>query len=80
MSTALTDDAVGKTVVDAQNEEVGMVTAVEHGTAQIEPDPGLTDTIKAKLGWEDADQEAFPLQEDAIASVTDDEIRLDYER
>lgn len=80
MSTALTDEAVGKTVVDAQDEEIGMVTAVEHGTAQVEPDPDLTDTIKAKLGWEDAGQEAFPLQEDAIATVTGDEIRLEYER
>lgn len=80
MSTALTDDAIGKTVVDAQNQEVGVVTATEHGTARVEPDPDLTDTIKATLGWEDADKETFPLQKDAIATVTDDEVWLKYER
>lgn len=80
MSPTITDDAVGKDVVDAENDKIGIVTAVKHGTAQVDPDPGLTDKFKAKLDWEDADQEDFPLQEKAVETVTDDEIRLKFAR
>ncbi|PSP99912.1 hypothetical protein BRC89_02685 [Halobacteriales archaeon QS_4_70_19] len=80
MSETITDDAVGKDVVDAQNEKIGIVTAVENGTAKVDPDPGLTDKFKAKLSWEDADAEDYPLQEEAIETITDDEIRLQYGR
>lgn len=80
MTPTITGDAVGKDVVDVENDKIGIVTAVKHGTARVDPDPGLTDKFKAKLNWEDADQEAYPLQEEAIKTVTDDEIRLDFAR
>ncbi|WP_343230416.1 hypothetical protein [Salinilacihabitans rarus] len=76
MSPDFTDDDVGKRVVNANGDEIGVVTAIEHGTPHVEPDPGMTDTIKAKLGWEDPDEKAYPLQEAAVDRVTDDEIRL----
>jgi hypothetical protein len=76
MATTLTDDAVGKTVVNADGEEVGIVTRVKHGTAHVDSDPGLTDKIKTKLGWEAPDEDDYPLQERAVATVTDEEIRL----
>lgn len=77
MCATFTDDDVGKTVVNANGEEVGIVSGIEHGTAHIEPDPGVTDTIRAKLGWEDTNEDTYPLQEQAVARVTDDEIRLE---
>lgn len=80
MSTALTEDAVGNDVVDAQGDKIGIVTAIEHGTPRVDSDPGLTDTFKAKLGWEDSGEEDYPLQEAAIDTVTDDEVRLQYAR
>jgi hypothetical protein len=80
MSTTITDDAVGNDVVDAEGEKIGIVSAVKHGAARVDPDPGLTDKFKAKLDWEDADAADFPLQEEAIDTVTDDEIRLQYAR
>lgn len=80
MSTTLTDDAVGKEVIDADGDTIGIVTGVEHGTAQVDPDPGITEKITAKLGWSDPDEESYPLQEEAIATVTDDDIRLRYSR
>ena len=76
MSARFTDDEVGKTVVNAHGDKVGIVSAVEHGTAHVEPDPGVTDTIRAKLGWEDTGKDTYPLQEMAVERVTDDEIRL----
>lgn len=77
MCATFADDDVGKSVVNAAGEEVGLVTAVEHGTAHVEPDPGITDTIKATLGWEGTNEDTYPLQEHAVDRVTDDEIRLE---
>ncbi len=76
MSAMFTDDDVGKPVVNASGDQIGIVSAVEHGTPRIEPDPGTIDTVKAKLGWEEMDEETYPLQEQAVDRVTDDEIRL----
>ncbi|SEO79341.1 hypothetical protein SAMN04487948_105174 [Halogranum amylolyticum] len=72
----ITDDEVGKKVVDADGEAVGMVTEVRHGTAYVDAEPGLKDKLMAKLGWEHTDEDAYPLQKSEIDAITDDEIRL----
>ncbi|MUV86143.1 PRC-barrel domain containing protein [Natronomonas sp. CBA1123] len=72
----VTDDDEGKAVVDAHGEKIGMVTEVRSGTAYVNADPGITDTIRSKLGWGDADQDDYALEENRIHTVTDDEIRL----
>lgn len=69
------ESAEGKKVVRG-TDTVGRVVEVRHGTAYVDPDPGVTDTLMSKLGWGDADEEAYPLQEESIAEVTDDEIRI----
>jgi hypothetical protein len=66
----------GKTVVGPNGEEVGRIVTVEHGTAHVNPDPGITETVKSKLGWGDTDEDTYPLQEAAVGSVTDDEVHL----
>lgn len=76
MAHAFTDDDEGKTVINDDGENVGIVSDVEHGTAYVDPDPGLTDKVMAKLGWDERDEETYPLQEESVESVTDDEIRL----
>jgi hypothetical protein len=82
VTDTLSEEDEGKSVVDASGEEVGVVAAVRHGTAYVAPDPGLTDKARAKLGVGDVEEDTFPLQEDSIEveSVTDDELRLRYER
>ena len=72
----VTDDDQGKTVVDSHGEKVGMVTEVRSGKAYVNADPGITDSIRSKLGWGDADENDYALEESRIDSVTDDEIRL----
>lgn len=72
----ITDDDQGKTVINASGQNVGLVTEVRSGTAYVDADPGLADTIRSKLGWNKADQGDFILDEDSIESITDDEIRL----
>lgn len=76
MSPEFTDDDIGKDVVNPDGEKVGMIADVKHGTAHVEPDPGITDTIKATLGWSGTDEDMYPLQEEAVGRVTDDEIHL----
>lgn len=72
----ITEDDEGKTVVNSAGEKVGVVTGVRGGTAYVDPDPGLTDSVKSKLGWSDVDEEDYPLQQDRIDTITDDEVRL----
>ena len=71
------DDDVGKTVVNGNGSEIGIISAIEHGTAYVDPDPGITTKITAALGWDNIDDEdGYPLQEQAVQTVTDDQVRL----
>lgn len=73
----LTEEDEGKHVKNAHGDEVGLVVSVEHGQAQVEPDPGITDSIRSKLGWGDSgDEGTYELSPSNIESVTDDAIIL----
>lgn len=73
----ITEETVeGKQVVDASGAEVGTVKAVRDGTPIVDPDPGIADTIKTKLGWDDVDPDDYPLPESAIERITDDTVHL----
>ncbi len=76
MHTTLTDDDVGKKVVDDRGDNVGKVTAVEEGGELIYVDPhqSITERIQSALGWDDEDE--YPLRADHIDRVTDDEVVL----
>lgn len=71
------EDDEGKTVVNADGDSVGTVVDVDNNDANVEPDPNLTDELAAELGWGDADEETYQLDNDAVETVTDDEIRLE---
>lgn len=75
-TTQLTEDDEGKRVVSTDGDEVGMITRVEGGTAYVDPDPDMFDSIKSKLDWGDSDEDTYPLSSDKVAEVTDDEVRL----
>jgi hypothetical protein len=72
----ITEDDEGKNVVDAHGEKVGMVSEVRNGTAYVNADPGITDSIRSKLGWGDASKDDYALKSTRVDTVTDDEIRL----
>ncbi|MEA1932555.1 MAG: hypothetical protein U9O06_13555 [Euryarchaeota archaeon] len=74
---ALTDDEIGKQVVSG-NKDVGIVSDVdtETQTLYVDPEPSLTDRIKATLDWGDTDDDSYPVGEDQIEAVDDDEIRI----
>lgn len=76
MSTELTDADEGKDVVTSTGDKIGIVKDVDAGAAHIDPNPGIADELKAKLGWGDSDEDTYRLRESDIEAVTDDEVRL----
>lgn len=76
MCAQLTSEDEGKDVVDPNGEKIGVVQSVQAGTAHVNPDPGVTDELKSTLGWGDADEETYALDDHRIEAVTDDEIQV----
>jgi hypothetical protein len=74
------EDDRGKQVVDADGEEIGMVAKVSDDVLYVDPHPSLTDRLKARLDWGEVDEDAYPLTEDSIDAITDDEVRLRVDR
>ncbi|TKR25270.1 PRC-barrel domain containing protein [Natronomonas salsuginis] len=74
--TNVTEDDEGKRVVNADGDEIGMVTELKAGKAYVDPDPGIADKIRSKLGWGDADEDDYVLERGRIDTITDDEVRL----
>ena len=77
MARTFTDEDEGKPVI-AGGQQVGILVAVEAGRAHVEPDPSITESLATKLGWGETEPDAdtYPIYEDAVAAITDDEIRL----
>jgi hypothetical protein len=74
--TTLTSADEGKDVVNKTGDTIGRVVEVQHGTAHVDPDPGLTDSIMSKLGWAESDEDTYQLDSSAIETVADDEIHI----
>lgn len=72
----ITDEDEGKRVVNADGDTIGIVSAIRNGTAYVDSDPGITDKIMARLGWDGIDEDHYPLERSQIDTITDDEIRL----
>ncbi|EMA33425.1 hypothetical protein [Halobiforma nitratireducens] len=72
----LTKDDEGKRVLNNDGTEIGRLVEVNNGRGYVDSDPGITGTIKAKLGWGDADEGAHPLDEGSVERITDDAIYL----
>ena len=74
--TKIAEEDEGKRVVNARGKKIGMVSDVRNGAAYVDPDPSITDTIRSRLGWGDADEDDYRLGSRRIAKITDDEIHL----
>ncbi|MDQ2050615.1 PRC-barrel domain containing protein [Natronolimnohabitans sp. A-GB9] len=72
----LTKDDEGKRVLNTDGTEIGRLVDVQDGRGYVEPDPSLTATIKAKLGWGTRSDDAHPLDEGSIEKITDDAVYL----
>ena len=72
MTAPLTEDEVGKTVVDAEGKELGIVAKVEGDTAYVDPNPSVAEQLLASLGVEGEDEEDYVVREDMLDSVGED--------
>lgn len=72
----VTKNDEGKRVVDANGDTIGIISGVRNGKAYVDPDPGISEKILTKLGWENIDKGDYPLERSRIATITDDEIHL----
>ncbi|WP_226039032.1 hypothetical protein [Natrinema sp. DC36] len=76
MSPTVTDDDVGKSVESADGETLGTVVDADAERAHLDPEPDMTDSIKAVLDWEPETGDVVPLEDDAIDEITDDAVRI----
>jgi sporulation protein YlmC with PRC-barrel domain len=72
----LSETDAGKTVVDADGTEIGMVTDVTTDGIQVQPDPSLVDRVKATLDWGDQPENVYHIDTDRIDRITGTEIEL----
>lgn len=77
MSPNVTETDEGKPVVDADGERIGTVVEVADGAAYVEPFLTSSQASKEKYGWADFDTEPYPLPEESVEAVTDEEVRID---
>lgn len=76
MVAKVTEDDTGKTVVASNGDRIGTVVEVRDGTPLVDLDDEVVHDLTSVMEWDDQDQDTFPIQESAIAEVTEDEIRL----
>jgi hypothetical protein len=51
-------------------------TGVDAGRGFVDPDPGLTDSIRSTLGWADAQEGDYEIATDRIERVSEDKVVL----
>jgi hypothetical protein len=76
MARALTEQDEGKHVINNAGDKIGMISEVTDDTAFVDPDPGLTDRVLSRLGWDDVDEDHYELNQAQIDTITSDEVRL----
>lgn len=75
MTAPLTEDDVGKTVVDVEGKELGIVAKVDGSRAAVDPNPSVAEQVFASVGWEGEDDEDYVVTEDMLERV-DNEVVL----
>ncbi|MHC3438256.1 hypothetical protein ACYJ1Y_09165 [Natrialbaceae archaeon A-gly3] len=75
----LSTDDQGKDVVSESGEQVGIVADVEGEMLFIDPEPGLTDRLRARFDWGEPDKDAYPVNVSQVREITDDEVVLKSE-
>jgi sporulation protein YlmC with PRC-barrel domain len=76
--TVLSTADEGKVLMDAEGEEIGVVTDVDpdEQVAYVEPDPGIAEAMYQGLGFGDSDEDDIEVPADSVATVTDTEVRV----
>ncbi|NIB98549.1 PRC-barrel domain containing protein [Halobacterium sp. R2-5] len=75
MAGMLDSSDEGKRVVTQDGDTIGEVRDVQGEEAHVTPEPGLTDSVRQRLGMDD-DSDTYVLDESEIDATSEDEIRL----
>ncbi len=73
----LSDEDEGKFLMDAEGEQLGIVTEVKDNTAYVDPDPGLGEAWLEAFGWGSVDDDDLSVPGEVIDTVTDEEVRVE---
>jgi sporulation protein YlmC with PRC-barrel domain len=71
-----TSEDEGKPVMTKDGETVGTVAEAAGTELHVEPDTGLSQSIRRRLGWAEQEQDTFSIRQSNVARITDDEIQL----
>ena len=79
MNVSVTEDEVGKAVVDQRGEQLGTVVDVDTGTVQFEA-TGDLDPGGPIRRIEEESGDIYEIEEQDVAEVTSEEVRIELER
>ncbi|WP_336035056.1 hypothetical protein [Halobacterium yunchengense] len=68
----------GKRVVTKDGDTIGKITQVQGDEAHVEPERGLADSIRQRLGMGDKDDEMYVLAHDEVDSISENRVRLNH--
>lgn len=55
---------------------VGRITQTRGSMAHVEPDSGLSETIRRRLGWAEESADTYELDKSAVDKIAGEEIHL----
>lgn len=77
--TGLSEKDVGKLVINGCGEEIGRIVEFSEGSAHVNPEPNLADTVLTPPGWNTRrNEDTYRLNDEQVTAITDDEIRLRF--
>lgn len=77
MAPSLSKGDEGKVVTAGNGDRIGTVSEVRGEEVWVDPDAEVVHDIKAHTDWDVTDRDDdVPIQSEAIAEVTDEEVRL----
>ncbi len=76
--TVLSTADEGKFLMDVEGEQIGVVTEVDVDSqaAFVEPDPGVAEAVLQGFGFGVADEDDITVPAEAVATITDSELRV----
>lgn len=77
MVPSLTTQDEGKVVIAGNGDRIGTVAEVRGEEVWVDPDDDVMHNLKERTGWDVTDRnDEVSIQPEAIAEVTDEEVRL----
>lgn len=66
----------GMIVRTSDGEEVGTVEEVSGDMAQVKPNTSLSQSVRNRIGWTEADQDTYELRHSKVEKIENREVHL----